>query len=166
MLLGFWTAWSRGISSLLPAALGLLWASVWSSDLVGMQRWSVPRPVVLCGKALLPMIGSYPPGLYIEQHHRQQQQQQARGQELAQQLQALLAQHGHGGRRQAGQGAGVGAPGAGAPGNEGGFGMPRVEPDPAAVARLVEMGFPQDTVERALVETQNNEDAAVARLVG
>jgi uncharacterized UBP type Zn finger protein len=49
---------------------------------------------------------------------------------------------------------------------DGGLAQQTPEPDPAATARLVAMGFPQAAVEAALRAAFNDEEAAANRLLG
>lgn len=172
---GAWVALSRGMTTLIPALFGFLWAAVWHSDIVSVQHWRLPKALAWVGTNLvLPIIASAPPGYHAQAERLQQEHQRAREEAVLRDFRRWVdAQRQNGGIQLPGAGAGAGGEGGGGGGGPQPEPMmppheaiPRAEPEPEKVQRLVDMGFDREMAERALADTHNNEEAAVARLVG
>lgn len=168
-LLGLQLLFNDGWSSFIAGFSGMLVGIVYSSDLLGVSRFRFPRSIRDFSESyILPAFASAAPGAaearrreqrammqQMQRRQMQQQMQQAAGNPTAMaNLAALLQQH-----QQA-----AGAAGGGAAGGGGGGGAmlpPRPPADPAAVERLMGMGFSRERVEEALGVTGNNEEQAV-----
>lgn len=161
-LLGAVLLFNKGSESIIPGVSGLVFGLMFFADVFRMRKWRWPSRVhKWCERNIMPFVDHVSPTARppTRQAHRQA------GARPAPAVQTEQREWAPGPRQNARDQQPQTDSSQYAPVQEDISQIPRATPDESKVEQLMQMGFEREAIEEALAATDNNEEAAVHRLI-